>query len=313
MPKRSRLLLLAASSLVLAPLSALSQEEVSPAAAKEAATAEGDFQFECVHADRPIQVYGYRPSDYQGGLLLVLFHGASRNAKSYRDGGRVLARKLGMLLLVPEFDRARFDVAAYQEGGVMKDGKVQARDQWTFAYLHPLLQQVFQREGKKLPYYLVGHSAGAQFLGRMAALYPNEAQRMILVNPGSLMFPDRAQKYPYGFGGLPEEMASDAAIQRYLAAPLTLYLGTGDVGLKNLSTGEKAMKQGTTRIERGRNCLEAGKQLAASKQWKFSWRRVEAEGLDHPSLPMWNHANCRLAILGTPESSSTPGPPGPAE
>lgn len=278
---------------------AFAQEDAAPSVVKEAASHAGDFQFECAHTDRPIQVFGYRPASYkEGGSLLVLFHGASRNARGYRDGARKLAENLGTLLVVPEFDRARFDVAAYQEGGVMKDGKLQAREQWTFNYLPLLLDQVTAREGRKLPYYLVGHSAGAQFLGRMAALYPNEAQCMILVNPGSLMFPDRGQRYPYGFAGLPDEMASDDALKRYLAAPLTFYLGSGDVGLKDLATSKKAMKQGATRIERGRNCDAAGKQLAASKQWPFSWKRVEAEGLDHGSGPMWEHANCRLAILG---------------
>lgn len=273
-------------------------EESATLAQKVERTQEGDFQFECRHGERPIQVYGHRPASYSGGPLLILFHGASRNAKGYRDGARDLAAKLGMLLVVPEFDRARFDVAAYQEGGVMKNGELQAKEQWTFTYLQPLLAQVFQREGQELPYYLVGHSAGAQFLGRMAALYPNEAKRMVLVNPGSLIFPDRDQTYPYGFGGLPDELASGTAMQRYLAAPLTLYLGTGDVGLKDLSTGKRAMRQGPTRIERGRNCHEAAKQLAASKTWQLGWKRIEAEGLDHGSRAMWDHANCRLAILG---------------
>ena len=310
MSKRSCLLLFAASSLVLSPLPVQAQSEAASPAVKQTAAVEGDFQFECAHADRPIQVFGHRPASYkEGGPLLVLFHGASRNAQGYRDGARKLAEKLGMLLVVPEFDRARFDVAAYQEGGVMKESKLQPREQWTFSYLAPLLDQVAAREGRKLPYYLVGHSAGAQFLGRMAALYPNEAQRMILVNPGSLMFPDRAQSYPYGFGGLPDEMASDEALKSYLAAPLTFYLGTGDVGLKDLSTREKAMKQGATRIERGRNCDEAGRQLAAAKQWSCAWRRVEADGLDHGSGPMWDHANCRLAILGETPASPVGEPP----
>ena len=258
----------------------------------------GDFTFECSYRDRAIKVFAHRPASYQDGPLLVLFHGASRNAKGYRDGARKLAEKLGMLLVVPEFDRTRFDVAAYQEGGVMRDGKVLPEEEWTFNYLRPLLGQVFEREGHKLPYYLVGHSAGAQFLGRMAALYPNEAQRMILANPGSLMFPDRAQDYPYGFGGLPEAMASDEAIKEYLAAPLTLYLGTADTGRKNLSTGKEAMKQGATRIERGRNFYRAGGQLAKSQDWSFAWKRIEAEGLDHGSGPMWEHVQCRLAITG---------------
>lgn len=292
-----------AGSLMLCPVvsSAAQEAEAKSAVPEQQAHAQekkGDFEFECAHREKAIRVFGYRPSTYKDGPLLVLFHGASRNAEGYRNGARKLAEQLGMLLVVPEFDRARFDVEAYQEGGVMKEGEVLPEEQWTFNYLRPLLGDVFEREGHKLPYYLVGHSAGAQFLGRMAALYPNEAQRMILVNPGSLIFPGRDQDYPYGFGGLPEEVASDEGIKHYLSAPVTLYLGTGDVSRKALATTEQAMKQGPTRITRGRNCYKAGQQLAGSRDWAFSWTRVEAEGLDHGSGPMWEYAHCRLAITG---------------
>lgn len=272
--------------------------QAEPAPISRNAAEKGDFQFGVSHLGKEILVFGFRPASYAGGPLLVLFHGASRNAEGYRNGARELAGQLGMLLVVPEFDRKHFDVEAYQEGGVLKDGKLRPQEEWTFTYLHPLLAELTEREGRELPYYLVGHSAGAQFLGRMAALYPNDARRMVLVNPGSLIFPDTAQTFPYGFGGLPESMTSDAAMQRYLAAPLAYYLGTGDVTTQYLSTGKQAMKQGATRIDRGRNCHASGKQLAASKGWSFSWQLVEAEGLEHGSGPMWKHANCRRAILG---------------
>ncbi|MCW1886562.1 alpha/beta hydrolase [Luteolibacter flavescens] len=283
----------------IASLGAVAGAEDQQLSNKPAVVAhQGDFQFECAHAGRPIQVFGHRPAAYSGGPVLVLFHGASRDARGYRDGARKLADMLGMLLVVPEFDRERFDVEAYQEGGVMKDGKVLPPAEWTFSYLQSLLDEVFRREGKKLPYYLAGHSAGAQFLVRMAAFHPTEARRMILVNPGSLVFPTRDQPYPYGFGGLPEAMSSDAAIRRYVESPVVFYLGTGDVTKKRLTTGKEAMKQGATRIERGRNCHESGRVLAGKEAWSFRWELAQAEGLEHASAPMWAHAKCRLAMLG---------------
>ena len=258
----------------------------------------GDFEFELQHAGKPVRVFGYKPAAWKDGPLLVLFHGANRDAEGYRKSGRELAEKLGMLLVVPEFDRARFDPDAYQEGGVFLKKKQQPAEDRTFAYLAPLLAEMNRREGRELPYYLVGHSAGAQFICRMAALYPNQAKRMVAVNPGSLVFPDRDQAYPHGFGGLAGDEASDEAIKRYLAVPLTLYLGTGDVGLKYLDTGKAAMKQGATRIERGRNAYAAAKKLAEEKGWPFHWSLVEAEGLEHGCGPMWAHDRCREAFFG---------------
>ncbi|BCU78750.1 hypothetical protein [Luteolibacter sp. LG18] len=269
--------------------------EPAPVARQQAGE---DFNFEVRQAETAIRVFGYRPSGWKDGPLLVLFHGANRDAAGYRDFSRKLADMLGVLLVVPEFDRARFDPQAYQEGGVFLKEVERPEAERTFAFLPPLLAEMNRREGRTLPYYLVGHSAGAQFLCRLAALYPNEAKRMVVVNPGSLLFPDRSQDYPHGFGNLSDREASDESLKRYLAAPLTLYLGTGDVGSKYLDIGAAAMKQGATRIERGRHAYAAAKKLAVEKGWPFEWKLVEAEGLGHGCGPIWEHARCREAILG---------------
>ncbi|MFD0894581.1 hypothetical protein KBB96_05825 [Luteolibacter ambystomatis] len=271
---------------------------ISPSPPEAESKVAGDFEFELLHGDKPIRVFGYRPAGWKEGPLLVLFHGANRDAAGYRKSGRVLADKLGMLLVVLEFDRMRFDPEAYQEGGVFLKKKQQPAEARTFACLPSLLAEMNRREGRELSYYLAGHSAGAQFICRMAALYPNHAKRMVAVNPGSLVFPNRDGIYPHGFGGLLGDESSDEAIKRYLAVPLTLYLGTGDVALKYLDTGKAAMKQGATRIERGRNAYAAARKLAEEKGWPFHWTLVEAEGLEHGCGPMWSHPRCQEAFLG---------------
>lgn len=264
---------------------------INPAGAQES-------ELTFTHRGREISALVHRPKNYTDGPLLVLLHGATRDSGGYRKSGAFLADKLGMLLVVPEYDRERFDVAAYQEGGVMKDGAVLSPEEWTFASIKVLIDEMSRREGRELPYYLVGHSGGAQFLDRMAAFVPGNAERIISVNPGSLIFPTRDQSYPYGFGGLPGNLGGDEAIKAYLAAPLTLYLGTGDVTSEALPLEGAAMKQGATRIERGRACYAMAKSLAEKNGWPFRWRIVEAEGLGHGSLPMWKHAHAEDAILG---------------
>lgn len=44
--------------------------------------------------------------------------------------------------------------------------------------------------------------------------------------PPTNLFPTKDQPFGYGFGGLPEALSNDAVLKAYLAAPLTLYLGT---------------------------------------------------------------------------------------
>jgi len=255
----------------------------------------------------PVRVYLKRPSTYQpGNPILVLMHGADRRGTAYRKSGSLIAEKLGMLLVCPEFDRTRFDIDAYQHAGIIKTVKEggqekivpQSREEWTAQYIEPIVDAVRRQEGKNLPYYLVGHSAGAQFVSRSAGFLPFKAERIVAVNPGSVLFPTRDQTYPYGFGGLPEEISSDDAIRRYLEAPLTFYCGTADVGTKALPMDPPAMAQGTTRIERGRNVYAFAKKLAEERGWKFNWRLVEAEGVDHGSVGMWANPNARDAILG---------------
>ena len=95
--------------------------------------------------------------------------------------------------------------------------------------MHRLGARFRADEGRPaLPYYLIGHSAGEQLLVRLAAFLPTEAGRIVAANPGSHLFPTRERDFGYGFGALPEDLSSDDVLRRYLAAPLTLYLGPGE-------------------------------------------------------------------------------------
>ncbi len=255
--------------------------------------------FHYSHRDHSIRVLTHRPEGFEQKRLLVLFHGATRDADSYHRSGRILAERLGMMLAVPEFDRKRFDPEAYQEGGVMKSRQLAAKEEWTFGYVRPLIEAVSRTEGgKPAGVYLVGHSAGAQFVNRMAAMAPEPVERVVVVNAGALVFPTRDLPYPYGFGGLPEALSDDEALKRYLAVPMTLYIGTADTGAKRLPTAGPAMEQGVDRVERTRRCYEMGRKLAEERGWRFAWDLVEAEGLDHRSPPMWKHPLVSRAVLG---------------
>src|SRR3954454_5618168 len=124
-----------------------------------------------------------------------------------------------------------------------------------------------------MPYYLIGHSAGGQFLVRLAAFVPTEARRIVAANPGSDLFPIRELPYPYGLGGLPDELGGDDLVREYLGRPLTLYLGIQDnVRDEDLDTSNNADRQGQTRLERGRNAYARAADLARRKGWDFRWR-----------------------------------------
>jgi pimeloyl-ACP methyl ester carboxylesterase len=247
----------------------------------------------------PIRVFTYRPAEYRDGPLIVVFHGMNRNADTYRDNARGLGDRFGALIAAPEFDGKRFPSEAYQRAGITRKGKAQPQEAWTATMVAQLLEALRERTGRPdLPCHLIGHSAGGQFLTRVAGFADTGAVRLVAANPGTHLFPTRELPFPYGFGGLPEQLSGDAALKRYLARPLTLYLGTADVGKENLDQSATAMKQGATRIERGRNCFAAAQALARERGWPCHWKLVEAPGVGHSSKAMFDHARCAGALLG---------------
>jgi len=238
----------------------------------------------------PLDVFTYRPASYRNGPLLVVMHGLNRNADSYRDNAVPLADQLHALVVAPHFPKDRFATEAYQRGGVMRDGKAQSKEEWTFRLVHDVMAQIREREGRAdMPCYLIGHSAGGQFLHRLAAFMPGDAIRIIAANPGTLLFPTREAEYPFGFGGLPPALGNDEQIKAYLAAPLTFYLGTADLLEKNLEMSPPTMKQGKTRFERGHACFAMAKALATERGWPFNWQLIEAPEVGHSAGSMFAH------------------------
>lgn len=248
-----------------------------------------------------ITVFTYKPKSYDGGPLLVVFHGMLRNADTYCSNSVALAERCRLLIAAPWFDTNRFSKSDYNSGGVIAKGVVQPRENWTYQYVSETINLVRQREGKSdLPYYLIGHSAGGQFAMRYAALMPHGALGVVAANPGSNLFPRRDWKFGYGFGGLSPKFTDDAALEHYLTAPLTLYLGLDDNDPQHfeLDRTAAAKLQGASRLERGRNCFEFAQKLAAERKWKFNWRKVEVPAIAHDGKAMLSAKEVEEALFG---------------
>lgn len=248
-----------------------------------------------------ITLFTYKPPTYKDGPLLVVFHGVGRNAEDYRNYAITLAERYSLIVVAPLFDKDRFPSARYQRGGLLdKDGKTQPPAAWTYAFIPKIVAHVRGLEGKPaLPYYLIGHSAGGQFLGRLSAFMPGDAVRIVAANPGSHLFPDKSQEFGYGFGGLPAELSNDEVLRRYLAAPLTIYLGTGDITPEHsFDTSAQGMVQGPNRLARGRACFAAAQKLAKERGWAFNWRKVETPGIAHEGAFMFAAKEAGEALFG---------------
>ena len=250
-----------------------------------------------------LKVFTYRPKTYLAatGSLILVFHGHGRNADGYRDHAMGLGDECGGLVVTPFFDEKQFPGQTYNYGNVLAKGVVQPRDQWTFSLIPRLIKKICAMEGRtEMPYYLLGHSGGGQFVERLMAFADLKPIQAVAANPGSHLFPTREMAFPYGFGGLPEALSSESALKAYLAAPLTLYLGTADTDPNHplLDKSKTAEKQGPHRLARGRRCYELAKDLAAAKGWDFKWRLLEAPDIGHSAGKMFSQPACRDALFG---------------
>lgn len=305
----ARLLLVACSILTTAWIGA----SVPPAYAELAPIGAGDRHYTISVGGADLTVFTYRPTNCVNPALLLVFHGVGHNADGYRDHAHPIADRLCMLVVAPLFDKKRFPGWRYQFGGIVHGGAIQPSNAWTGQMVLEIVDLVRRTEGRELDYYLLGHSAGAQFLNRLAAFIPNEAKRIVIANPSTYVFPSLSTKVPHGFGGLYSAGADEAELQRYLALPLTIYLGKEDTGDEERDDRPEAVAQGKTRYERGRNMYRAGRDLAQSRGWTFNWRLVEAPGVGHSARTMFAAPEAVAALgfqlpRGGPQGGGGPNP-----
>jgi pimeloyl-ACP methyl ester carboxylesterase len=248
--------------------------------------------------DTSLEVFTYRPAGCAPAGLLLVFHGLDRNASTYRDDAESLADRFCLLVAAPLFDREWFPTWRYQRGGIVRDGKVRDSTLWTGWFVVKLADWLRQQEAKPdMPYWVIGHSAGAQFLSRFAAFIPNQARRIVIANPSTWVLPSLADAPPYGFRGVP---SAETLLQRYLAAPVTVLLGQEDTGSKNLVENDAAEAQGATRFARGESTFHQAEAVARQHGWPFNWRLVEVPGVGHNAK----------SIFASPQAADALGGPG---
>ncbi len=236
--------------------------------------------------DRAINLFTYRP-ECSNPLLLLVFHGENRKAGGYRDAAVPIADRLCMIVVAPLFEKRDFPGWKYQRGGIVHRRKVLDRRERTGNIVPELVAWVRREEQRELDYYLLGHSAGGQFLSRVAAFVPTDAKRIVIANPSTYVLPSLTVEAPYGMSGVCAGARAEAELRRYLEQPVTIFLGAADTSGKNRNDSPEAQAQGATRYERGLNVYRAAEQLASSRGWTFNWRLVEAPGVGHSANDMF--------------------------
>jgi hypothetical protein len=272
---------------VSAPSRAAEVVAIPPGAAEMTVTVDG----------APLRVFTYRPDGCAVSGILLVFHGLERDARGYRNSAEPLGRQLCVVVAAPLFDAARFPNWRYQRGGIVHDGKVEPMQSWTVDFVPGLVDWVRAAEQRPdLPYALIGHSGGGQFLSRVAAFQPVTATRIVIANPSTWVLPSLDTPAPYGFGGVYDAAQGEAALRRYLAAPITVLLGQEDTGSKDLAVGDEAEAQGGTRLARGQNAFRAAEATARAHGWTFNWRLAFVPGVGHSARLMFSSVQALEAL-----------------
>lgn len=250
------------------------------------------------HPDRVLRVYTYRPGSHgPDDPVMLVMHGASRNADDYRDRWIEAADRYNLLIVAPRIDKGDFSSEEFRLGGVVRNREESPvppdsppKAGWTFSLMDRLFLHVRALSGSRQEQYdFFGHSAGGQFAHRFAMFLPTARTRTIIAaNSGWYTFPTDAVRFPYdlaGFPGRPPLGPPDYA--GMFNKHLVIMLGTADtVRDRNLLMTPEADAQGMNRLERGRAYFAAGKALATRLNLPFRWEVVEAPGVAHSSADM---------------------------
>ena len=245
--------------------------------------------------DRPIRVYTYRARKCDETCPIVfVMHGMKRNAYDYLGYWEIIADAHNVIVIAPEFLQQRWPkAAAYNLGDVAEQ---RDREKWSFSAIEHLFDEV--RAGQK-DYAIFGHSAGGQFVHRMAIFRPdNHARVMVVANPGWYVMPEwRKEKtelaFPYSLVGAP---VGEAELRQALGRKVLIMVGEmdNDPDAENLEQSAGAKKQGATRVERGENFIKAATTVAAELGVALAWEFSEVPDVAHDGETMSKAAAAAL-------------------
>jgi len=247
---------------------------------------EGDVAVR-THLWRPA---AWRPED----PVLIVLHGYRRNAADYRDVWAEHAERRRVLVAAPEFDREQFPGPREYEVGNMRTPDRRAflpRADWSFGVVESVFDAAAAWSGARAARYrLYGHSAGGQFVHRMALFAPEaRIEAAVAANAGAYTAPREEARYPYGLAGC---RLGDDALAAAFAVRLTVLLGENDTATDApmLLKSPEAMAQGPHRFARGRYFFNAGKDMARLLPAPFAWKLHTAPGVGHDNAGMARRA-----------------------
>lgn len=245
-------------------------------------TGTGSYTFSSYEpfSTRPINCYYHIPENIEkGSPVLVVLHGAGRDASNMRDYLIERADQLNFIVLAPEFSEVYFPGSdAYNLGNIFEDGDhpsegtLNPEEEWTFSVIDPIFDDFKNRVGNTSSAYDVfGHSAGSQILHRFLIFNP-EAQfnRVVCAAAGWYNMPDSGIEFPYGLDKSP---AKNADLSPVFGKEVFVIVGSDDVDPNSagLRHTPEADAQGLNRLERAQYFYNESRNIADGLGVSINW------------------------------------------
>ncbi|MBS1052824.1 hypothetical protein JK201_04390 [Gluconobacter kondonii] len=254
-------------------------------------------------AGEHLDVSVFKPASCTIRAILIVLAGKERDSATYRDNTIPLARHECSLVFAPNFPLSRFPVQQYQRGGfpILSQRAAPAS-----LYMKPLEQWARNiSDEPHLPIILIGHSAGAQYLERVAAYVPGEEVMTVIMNPATYVEPETETPVPYGFHNWPEA-ASLPDLKRYLSRNIAIILGADDTtpSLPNERVPDAA-GQGRNHLERGQWAYAQAREQAERLNVPFGWTIMLVPATGHVASKMLASAELQDAVESAIRSASS--------
>lgn len=243
------------------------------------------YRDKTIPEDSAMRVFYYKPSGFTADSpIFFILHGYGREADYAMHAASVSAETFNFLLVVPEYSFKLFPTwEEYNYGNARKKPK----ELWTY-FVNDRIFHFVKRitKSRREKYFLFGHSAGSQFVHRQLMVgASNYIEKAFAANAGEYAMPKCGEaSFPWSMSGLD---LSEEDLKRFFSAELYVLLGEEDVIQdKYLARGDVFDKQGSTRVERGKNFYEIGGNEAKKLGLDFNWKLVTVPHVGHSSLGM---------------------------